>query len=167
MWSANVVIWQLGHQTLIKTVLRAYTNPRTLSIQHLALYLHSYVVKRQKLVIKEVDMDDWEILPAYKHAKENKPAVYLVNRPGHSAEFKGHIAILAYIGQALYVEIFVNKARDTIRLIPVTKQSAYARNVTSDFKTHVRIGGGQLLREHFEMPFGKYVMTKPLTFKKA
>lgn len=112
-------------------------------------------------------MAEWEILPAHKHAKENKPAVYLVNRPGHSAELKANLSILPYVGEALYVEIMVNKARDRIKLVPKKKQTAYARSVTCDLKTYVRIGGGQLLREYFEMPFGKYTMTEDLVFKKV
>ena len=110
-------------------------------------------------------MNEWDILPVFRNSKENKPSVYLVNRRGHSAEFKANLSVLRYLDGAPYVEVLVNAARNRIKLVPKQTQTAYARNVTSDGKSWVRIGGGQLLRDHFGIPFGKYTMVEHLIFK--
>lgn len=108
--------------------------------------------------------EPFEIVPFDKHHRERLPNLQIVNRGVKSPEIKATLSVLGLIGDCHYVEIFANKSRTAIKLIPVKKQTAFSRGVASDMISHCRIAGGSKLVE-MGYKFGKYDMVAPMVFK--
>ncbi len=108
--------------------------------------------------------DKFEIIPFTQHATESLPRLFLQKRPGKSPELKTSLSVLKHIGANDYVEIYSNKSKNLIKLVPIEKQTAYSRSVKTDAISWGRIGGASKLVE-MGYQLGIYEMTEPLVFK--
>lgn len=81
--------------------------------------------------------EGFEIVPFNSHSRERLPNLQIIDRGySHSPEIKATLSVLGMIGKCHYVELFVNKSRTSIKIVPVENQTAYSRGVASDMVSH-------------------------------
>ena len=109
---------------------------------------------------------DFTIVPYKNGARPSLPNLKLLlrqDRPG----LKTTLSVIGLIGECHYVEIYANRAKDTIKLVPVKIPTAYARSVTCDAVSHGFIAGANVLINELGYKLGKYEQVDRLTFKYA
>ena len=109
---------------------------------------------------------DFQIVPYNKEARKSLPTLRLLRRAGQP-ELRATLSVAGMIGDCHYVEIYTNKAKNMIKLVPVKVPTAFARSVSCDLIAAVHIAGASALIDTLEYKLGKYVLVDNLTFKYA